>query len=109
MNAFSMDLWTKTISMRLSEWYVHQFKNCIAKNGHYRGWVNGLDPIVSKGLMLDLKKEEEFFAKAQSEILSKEEEQEMYEQFQSVMAISTKIETILKEIDYLEQQDWFVS
>ena len=56
-----------------------------------------------------LKKEEEFFNTAESEVLSKEEEKEMYEQFQSVMAISIKIETILKEIEYLERQDWFIS
>ena len=46
---------------------------------------------------------------SEAEVLSKEEEQEMYEQFQSVMAVSTKMQTILEQIDYLEKQDWFVS
>jgi hypothetical protein len=56
-----------------------------------------------------LKKEDEFFNKAEAEVLSKEEEQAMYEQFQSVMAVSTKMETILKQLDYLETQNWFNS
>ena len=34
--------------------------------------------------------EEEFFDKAESEILSREEEYDMYEQFKSVMIVSTK-------------------
>jgi hypothetical protein len=42
-------------------------------------------------------------------VLSKEEEQAMYEQFQSVMAVSTKIQTIIGEIEYLEKQDWVAS
>lgn len=98
----------------------HEFSRRIAKNiaKYLQKWKNGEDarePVArflrTYSIYLEdhLKKEEEFFAKAQSEILSKEEEQEMYEQFQSVMAISTKIETILKEIDYLEQQNWFKS
>ncbi|MGQ0772639.1 MAG: hemerythrin domain-containing protein [Nitrososphaerota archaeon] len=98
----------------------HEFSRRIAKNiaKHLQKWQNGEDarePVArflrTYSIYLEdhLKKEEEFFAKAQSEVLSKEEEQEMYEQFQSVMAVSTKIETILKEIDYLEQQDWFKS
>jgi hemerythrin-like domain-containing protein len=98
----------------------HEFSRRIAKNiaKYLQKWKNGEDarePVArflrTYSIYLEdhIKKEEEFFTKAQSEILSKEEEQEMYEQFQSVMAISTKIETILKEIDYLEQQDWFKS
>lgn len=98
----------------------HEFSRRIAKNiaKYLQKWKNGEDarePVArflrTYSIYLEdhLKKEEEFFAKAQSEILSKEEEQEMYEQFQSVMAISTKIETILKEIDYLEQQNWYKS
>ena len=56
-----------------------------------------------------MKNEEEFFKKAEAEVLPKEEEQAMYEQFQSVMAVSTKMTTILEQIEYLEKQDWFVS
>ena len=54
-----------------------------------------------------LSKEEDFFEKAEKEILSKEEEKEMFEQFQSDMAITQKIESIVKELDYLENQPWF--
>ena len=52
-------------------------------------------------------KEENFFDKAESEVLSKEEEYDMYEQFKSVMTISKKIEDMVKEIEYLENQPWF--
>jgi len=31
----------------------------------------------------------------------------MFEQFQSDMAIAKKMESIVKEIDYLENQPWF--
>jgi hypothetical protein len=31
----------------------------------------------------------------------------MFEQFQSAMAITKKIEFIVKELDYLENQSWF--
>ena len=31
----------------------------------------------------------------------------MFEQFQSVMAITKKIEEMIKHIDYLENQVWF--
>jgi len=31
----------------------------------------------------------------------------MFEQFQSDMAIAQKLESIVKEIDYLESQPWF--
>ena len=47
-----------------------------------------------------------FFEKAEKEILSKEEEQEMLEQFQSISAIAEKVTSLLEDIDYLEEQDW---
>lgn len=98
----------------------HEFSRRIAKNisKHLQDWKQGKDsrePVVrflrTYSIYLEdhLKKEEEFFNKAEAEIISKEEEQAMYEQFQSVMAVSTKMETILQQIDYLEKQDWFVS
>lgn len=58
-------------------------------------------------LMDHMTKEENFFDKAESEILSKEEEYDMYEQFKSVMTISKKMEDMIKEIEYLEDQPWF--
>jgi hemerythrin-like domain-containing protein len=39
--------------------------------------------------------------------MSKEEEKEMFEQFQSVMAITSKIEEMMQVIEYLEKQSWF--
>jgi len=54
-----------------------------------------------------LSKEEKFFDQAEVTVLSKEEEQEMYEQFRSVMSITKKLEEMIKEIDYLEEQPWF--
>ena len=47
-----------------------------------------------------------FFEKAEKEILSKEEEQEMFEQFQSISTIAEKVTSLLKDIDYLESQNW---
>ena len=53
-----------------------------------------------------ISKEDNFFDKAENEVLSKEEEKEMFEQFQSVMAITKKIEEMMKIIEYLENQSW---
>ena len=39
-------------------------------------------------------------------MLDPEEEQEMYEQFNSVIAITKKVDDMIKEIDYLEKQPW---
>jgi hemerythrin-like domain-containing protein len=98
----------------------HEFSRRIAKsiNKHLQEWKNGKDsrePVArflrTYSIYLDdhLKKEDEFFNKAEAEVISKEEERAMYEQFQSVMAVSTKMQTILEQINYLEKQDWFVS
>lgn len=97
----------------------HEFSRRIAKNiaKHLQRWQNGEDAREPVARFLrtyyiymhdHVEKEEEFFKRAQNEVLSKEEEQEMYEQFQSVMAVSTKIQTVMKEIEHLEKQDWFV-
>ena len=98
----------------------HEFSRRIAKNINkfLQEWKEGKDsrePVArylrTYHIYLDdhLKNEEEFFKKAETEVLSKEEEHAMYEQFQSVMAVSTKMKTILEQIEYLEKQDWFVS
>jgi hemerythrin-like domain-containing protein len=98
----------------------HEFSRRIAKNiaKHLQQWQNGEDAREPVARFLrtyhiylndHLQKEEEFFKKAQGDVLSKEEEQAMYEQFQSIMAVSTKIQTIIGEIEYLEKQDWVVS
>jgi hemerythrin-like domain-containing protein len=98
----------------------HEFSRRIAKNiaKHLQRWQNGEDAREPVARFLrtyyiymhdHVEKEEEFFKQAQNQVLSKEEEQEMYEQFQSVMAVSTKIQTVMKEIEYLEKQDWFAA
>ena len=53
-----------------------------------------------------LNKENTFFDKAEAEILSKEEEIEMFEQYRSVTAITKKVDDMIKEIDFLENQQW---
>ena len=54
-----------------------------------------------------LSKEEEFFTKAEEQVLSREEEEEMYQQFQSVIAIVEKLSDMVKLIGYLEDQNWY--
>jgi hemerythrin-like domain-containing protein len=94
--------------------FGRRIANKIAK--HILQWKIGEDarePIArylrtySIYLQDHLAKEEEFFDKAEKTVLSKEEEKEMFEQFQSVMAITKKIEEMIKQIDYLENQIWF--
>jgi len=98
----------------------HEFSRRIAKNisKHLLRWKQDEDsrePVArflrtySIYLNDHMRKEEEFFDKAESSILSKEEELEMYEQFKSVMAITTKIDDMIKEISYLENQPWMKS
>ena len=53
-----------------------------------------------------LSKEEDFFDRAEAEILSKEEEYEMYEQFRSIIDTSKKLDDLLRDVDYLESQPW---
>jgi hemerythrin-like domain-containing protein len=96
----------------------HEFGRRIANKiaQHIQRWKKGEDakePVArylrtySIYLQDHLAKEEEFFDKAEKTVLSKEEEQEMFEQFQSVIAITKKIEEMIKQIDYLENQIWF--
>ena len=96
----------------------HEFGRRIAKNivKHLNRWKNGEDarePVArflrtySIYLTDHLSKEEAFFDKAEKQVLAKEEEKEMFEQFQSIMAITSKIDEMLKVIDYLENQLWF--
>ena len=98
----------------------HEFSRRIAKNisTHLKRWKNGEDarePVArylktySIYLMDHMSKEEQFFDKAESEVLSKEEEIEMFEQFRSVIAITTKMQNMIKEIEFLEQCPWFLT
>ena len=54
----------------------------------------------------NLNKENKFFDDAEADVLSKEEEIEMYEQYRSVFAIVKKVDEMIAEIDYLENQPW---
>ena len=96
----------------------HEFGRRIASNiaKHLQRWKKGEDarePVArflrtySIYLQDHMTKENEFFDKAEKTVLSKEEEQEMFEQFQSVMVITKKIEEMIKQIDFLENQFWF--
>ena len=96
----------------------HEFSRKISMQikKHLKRWKEGEDarePVArylrtySIYLIDHMTKEENFFDKAESEVLSKEEEYDMYEQFKSVMTISKKLEDMIKEIEYLENQPWF--
>ncbi|MBI1661915.1 MAG: hemerythrin domain-containing protein [Nitrosopumilus sp.] len=95
----------------------HEFSRRIALQikKHLKRWKEGEDarePVArylktySVYLMDHMNKEEDFFDKAEAEVLSREEENDMYEQFRSVMTISKKMEDMIKEIEYLENQSW---
>jgi len=98
----------------------HEFSRRIAKkiSLHLTRWKageNAREPVArylrtySIYLMDHMSKEEKFFDKAENEVLSKEEEIEMFEQFRSVIAITTKMKDMIKEIDYLEKRPWFLT
>ena len=95
----------------------HEFSRNIAKqiSKNLKVWSDGHDrrePVArflrtySIFLIDHMEKEEKFFEKAEKELLSKEEEHEMFEQFQSISAIAEKVTSLLKDIDYLESQNW---
>ncbi|MCV0393281.1 MAG: hemerythrin domain-containing protein [Nitrosopumilus sp.] len=95
----------------------HEFSRRIALQikRYLKLWKEGQDSreavarylkTYSVYLMDHMSKEENFFDKAESEIISKEEEFEMYEQFKSVMTISKKMEDMIKEIEDLENKSW---
>ena len=96
----------------------HEFGRRVARqiSKHLQRWKKGEDarePVArflrtySIYLIDHISKEETFFNQAEQTVLSKEEEQEMYEQFKSVMSITKKIDEMIKEIDSLEQRSWF--
>ena len=96
----------------------HEFSRRIARqiSKHLSSWRQGTDarePVArflrtySIYLKDHMKKEEAFFDRAESEILSREEEQEMFEQFKSVMVTTKKMEEMIREITILEDSSWF--
>ena len=96
----------------------HEFSRRIASqiSKHLMEWRQGKDkrePVArflktySIYLADHMKKEEDFFDRAEAQVLSREEEQEMFEQFKSVMATTKKMEEMIKEIESLENRPWF--
>lgn len=95
----------------------HEFGRRIAANisKYLQMWKKGEDkrePVArylkAYAVYLDehLTKEDKFFDTAQNQILSKEEEQMMYEEFRAVTAVLTKFEDMVNTIDYLETRPW---
>ncbi len=96
----------------------HEFSRRIARqiSRHLSEWRQGRDarePVArflrtySIYLADHMRKEEDFFDRAEAEILSREEEQEMFEQFRSVMATTRKVGEVAREIEFLEGRPWF--
>ena len=95
----------------------HEFGRNIARqiSHHLKRWENGEDAqepvsryLRTYGIFLydHLNKENKFFDDVEDNILSKDEEIEMYEQYKSIFAIVKKVEDLIKDIDYLENQPW---
>lgn len=96
----------------------HEFGRRIAKSvmSHLQAWKQGKDsrePVArflrTYAIYLNdhITKEEQFFDTAEKEILSPEEEKEMYEEFRAVTAITTKLDEMIKSINSLEEKSWF--
>lgn len=96
----------------------HEFGRNIARkiSEYLKKWKSGQDarePVArylrtySIFLFDHLNKENKFFDDAEANVLSKEEEIEMYEQYRSVIAIVKKVEQMIAEIDWLETRPWY--
>jgi hemerythrin-like domain-containing protein len=96
----------------------HEFGRKSARqiSSHLQRWKNGEDArepvarflkVYSVYLFDHLNKENQFFDEAETHVLSKEEEIEMYEQYRSVTDTVKKIDEMIKEIDWLETRPWF--
>ena len=97
----------------------HEFGRNIARkiSEYLKKWKSGQDarePVArylrtySIFLFDHLNKENKFFDDAEANVLSKEEEAEMYEQYRSVIAIVKKVEQMIAEIDWLETRPWYM-
>jgi len=95
----------------------HEFGRNVARkiSHHLKRWKEGEDarePVTrylktyAVFLFDHLNKENKFFDDAESNVLSKEEEIEMYEQYRSIFAIVKKKEDMIAEIDFLESRSW---
>lgn len=97
----------------------HEFGRNIARqiSRYLKQWKNGenaREPVArylrtySIFLFDHLNKENKFFDNAEADILSKEEETEMYEQYRSIFAIVKKVDEMIAEIDWLESRPWYL-
>ena len=95
----------------------HEFARRIAKSisTHLQSWKKGNDerePVArflkTYAIYLNdhITKEENFFDHTEKEILSKEEEKLMYEEFRAVTTITTKLDEMLELISKLELKPW---
>ena len=95
----------------------HEFGRRVAKkiSHHLKRWKNGEDArenvtryLKTYAVFLNdhLNKENKFFDDAEADVLTKEEEADMYEEYRSVFAIVKKIDEMIAEIDWLESRDW---
>ncbi|MGI0059020.1 MAG: hemerythrin domain-containing protein [Nitrosotalea sp.] len=95
----------------------HEFGRRIASSisKHLQRWKSGEDqrePVArflkAYAIYLDdhLTKEDKFFDAAEKQVLSQDEEKMMYEEFQAVTAVATKLDEMIKSIDYLESTPW---
>lgn len=95
----------------------HEFGRRIASNisKHLTKWKSGEDqrePVArymkAYAVYLDdhLTKEDRFFDVAEKQVLSKEEEDMMYEEFRAVTAVATMFDEMVRSIEYLEQTSW---
>ncbi|HSD04744.1 MAG TPA: hemerythrin domain-containing protein, partial [Nitrosopumilaceae archaeon] len=95
----------------------HEFGRRIAKSvmSHLKQWKEGKDsrePVArflrTYAIYLNdhITKEEQFFDIAEKQILSPEEEKEMYEEFRAVNAVITKLDEMVKSINSLEEKSW---
>ncbi len=95
----------------------HEFSRRIANNisKHLQKWKEGIDerePVArflkAYAVYLNdhMTKEDRFFEIAEKQVLSAEEEKMMYEEFRAVNAVVTKLDEMIRIIDYLEQTDW---
>jgi len=95
----------------------HEFARRIAKSisTHLQSWKKGnneREPVArflkAYAVYLNdhITKEDKFFDVTEKEILSKEEEKIMYEEFRAVTAVSTKLDEMLELISGLESKPW---
>lgn len=95
----------------------HEFGRRIASNvsKYLKKWKSGenqREPVArflkAYAVYLDdhLTKEDKFFDITENQVLSQDEEKMMYEEFRAVTAVVTKLDEMIRSIDYLETTHW---